>query len=108
MNYLIGAAFVFLSLTASANVNCSGHALVVHAGIHGPIAAGNKYWVSMESGTYQIGLMTDEVAKARYAMLLTALTTGKTIVLKLYSHATCEQALLDGATPTGMYVDSAG
>ena len=99
------SVLVLASVAAEANVACSGTVERVYAGAHGPSGAGSKFWIELASGTYPLGVATDDLAKARYAMALSAFAAGSTVTLMFYSHTTCAQALLDGVTPTAMYTN---
>ena len=88
-----------------ANVSCFGTVQRVYAGAHGPSPASTMFWVQIPSGLYRLGLVTDDLAKARYAMALSAFMAGRPLILKFFAHTTCDQALLDGVIPTEMYVD---
>jgi hypothetical protein len=101
----LASVLVLVSIAAEANVACYGTVERVYAGAHGPNGAGSKFWIELASGTYPLGVVTDDLAKARYAMALSAFAAGNEVVLMFYSHTTCAQALLDGVTPTAMYVN---
>jgi hypothetical protein len=103
--FTLGIALLLVSGMVHANVSCFGAVQRVYAGAHGPSPAGNMFWVQLPSGIYRLGLVTDDLAKGRYAMALSAFMAGRPLVLKFFSHTTCDQALLDGVTPTEMYMD---
>ena len=89
------------SVNTFASVNCSGTPSTVWAGAHGPAPAEHSFWVSFkEGGNYYIGRVTDDLAKARFSMLQTALVAEKTVLLRFYHHSTCLEASQEKAVPT--------
>lgn len=86
---------------AVANVDCRGVPKRVYAGAHGPNSAGAKYWVVFNNwDIYLLGDVSNELAKARFAMAQAALVANKELELSFYSLTTCEQARTDKALPT--------
>lgn len=91
----------FWSLNSFSDVGCSGVPSAVYIGIHGPSPAGDTFFVNLpNNGAMPMGLVTDQKAKARFAMVLSAFHAKKTISLNYYNYTTCETARAEYATPT--------
>lgn len=103
MKYMITIITLSLSIGVLANVNCSGVPERVYAGAHGGGGAGNKYWVVHPNWeTYSLGSVTEELAKSRFSLAITALVAGKSIELSFYTHTDCDQAREEKVEPTAM------
>gem|GEM_PF-3976152 len=101
MRALISLLLLFISLNAFSNVDCRGIPKRVYAGTHGPNSAGLKYWVVFNNWeVYLLGDVSNELAKARFALAQAALVANKEFELSFYSLSTCEQARNDKALPT--------
>lgn len=88
-------------------VNCVGTPKAVYAGDHGPFPAEQSFWVTFkEGGHYFIGQVSDELASARYSLLLAALMAEKQVTLRFYTKSTCEEAIQQKAVPTSLAVSN--
>lgn len=97
---LVLLAAMFAS-TSFADVTCSGIPERVYAGKHGPGDSGYQYWVVFPGWQiYLLGDYDDVLAKARFALAMTAHVTGKSLELSFFSQSTCAQAQSVVATPT--------
>ncbi len=103
MKKVLSLLLVMLSNGVLANINCSGVPERVYAGAHGGNGAGGKYWVVFSNWeAYPLGLVTEELARSRYSMAMTALVSGKSIEMSFYSHVSCLDARTAQIEPTAM------
>lgn len=94
-----------------ATVTCIGTPKQVYAGAHGPSPSEQSFWLLLDGDhqKYNLGLVSDDLAKARYSMVLSALHSSSSIVMQFYylsSPSSCINAITDKATPSAMYIES--
>jgi hypothetical protein len=99
MKYFLLVLSIF-TFSAQARVTCVGIPSAVSAGLVGPSPSGTTFWVALpKKGTMPIGLVSDELAKARFALALTAYTAGKTLLIEYYYKDSCSDATASRAIP---------
>jgi hypothetical protein len=106
MKKLIILVFSVFSFHAYGAVDCAGVPAVVYAGNNGPSPSERSFWVTINGLTYNLGLVDDDLAKARYSMVLAALMSSKSVSLRFYQNSSCADASQQKTVPTGASVSS--
>lgn len=94
----------FLCFPAHGNITCAGIPEKVYAGAHGAYPSEISFWVVLNGARYRLGDSSDNLAKARYAMALTAFSASQAVNLSFYSLDSCEAAVSGAAVPTAVFL----
>ena len=107
-NIFLFALVSLCSFKALATVQCIGIPSKVYAGYHGVNPAEQSFGVILNgiSGKITLGTVDDDLAKARYSMVLAAQRASSEVVIEFYSLSSpdsCSTAISTHAIPTSMY-----